>query len=117
MPIGHSAWSIPRNAAAADVATRADEAAEVSAEQAAAVDGEGLATAGPTAAEPKAEAAAAAPQRLTLRWYDNMYHELFNEITAYRQQVLDDFDRWLTTCLPDPQAEQRQGEPVSAPRS
>ena len=62
-------------------------------------------------------AAAVAPQRLTLRWYDTLYHELFNEITAYRQQVLDDFDRWLTTCLPDPQAEQRQGEPVSAPRS
>ena len=62
-------------------------------------------------------AAAVAPQRLTLRWYDTMYHELFNESTAYRQQVLDDFDRWLTTFLPDPQAAGRQNEPVSAPRS
>lgn len=61
LPEQPAAEETARAAAAADVATRADEAAEVSAEQAAAVDGEGLATAGPTAAEPKAEAAAAAP--------------------------------------------------------
>ena len=62
-------------------------------------------------------AAAAPPERLTLRWYDTMYHELFNEITAYRQQVLDDFDGWLMARFPDPQPEQRRDEPVSGPTS
>ena len=52
-----------------------------------------------------------------MHWYDAMYHELFNEITAYRQQVLDDFDRWLTARFPDPISDRRQGEPVSGPAS
>ncbi|MBP8307343.1 MAG: GNAT family N-acetyltransferase [Burkholderiaceae bacterium] len=64
------------------------------------------------------ELAADAPAaRLALHWYDAMYHELFNEISAYRQQVLDDFDRWLTARFPDPQPDRRQGEPVSGPTS
>ncbi len=46
-------------------------------------------------------AASAAARWLTLHWYDSFYHELFNEITASRQRVLDDLDRWLTIQFPD----------------
>ncbi len=62
------------------------------------------------------ELAASAPQALlTLHWYDTMYHELFNEITAYRQRVLDDFDAWLTAHYPDPQPAQQAGTAISGP--
>ena len=61
LPEQPAAEESARAAAAADVALRVDEAAEVPAERAAAVAGEGLATTGPTAAERQAEAAAAAP--------------------------------------------------------
>ena len=40
--------------------------------------------------------AARAPAELaTLKWYDGLFHELFNESAAERQLVLDDLADWL----------------------
>ena len=35
----------------------------------------------------------------TLRWYDGLYHELFNEREPDRERVLADLDSWLDTQL------------------
>ncbi len=40
-------------------------------------------------------AARAPAERLTLRWYDDAYHELFNEDEPRRARVLGDLDAWL----------------------
>jgi alpha-beta hydrolase superfamily lysophospholipase/predicted GNAT family N-acyltransferase len=34
-------------------------------------------------------------ERLTLRWFEGYYHELFNEPAAQRQRVMADLDAWL----------------------
>ncbi len=47
----------------------------------------------PTGSRRFADAAPAA--RLTLHWYDGLYHELFNELPDDRARVLADLERWL----------------------
>lgn len=43
----------------------------------------------------------AAPEGLlTLRWYDGMYHEIYNEQEADRCRVLADLERWLRGLSP-----------------
>lgn len=37
----------------------------------------------------------AAPRLVTMKWYDGLYHELFNERAADRSRVLDDLRGWL----------------------
>lgn len=39
---------------------------------------------------------AAPPARLTMHWYDGLYHELFNELPDDRARVMADLERWLT---------------------
>lgn len=38
----------------------------------------------------------------SLRWYDEAYHELFNEIPAIRLRVLNDLCIWLDAQIPKP---------------
>lgn len=40
-------------------------------------------------------AAAAPPERIALRLYEGLYHEIFNEVAAARERVLEDLDAWL----------------------
>lgn len=47
--------------------------------------------------------AARTPAELTtLKWYDGLFHELFNESAAERQMVLDDLAEWLTPLAQAP---------------
>ena len=32
----------------------------------------------------------------TLHFYDNLYHEVYNETAAEKEMVLDDLEKWLT---------------------
>jgi alpha-beta hydrolase superfamily lysophospholipase/predicted GNAT family N-acyltransferase len=43
---------------------------------------------------------AAPAGRVSLHWYDGLYHELFNEAEPARQQVFADLDRWLVAREP-----------------
>jgi alpha-beta hydrolase superfamily lysophospholipase len=38
-------------------------------------------------------------ERATLRWYDDMYHEVFNETPALRARALEDLTLWLDAQL------------------
>jgi alpha-beta hydrolase superfamily lysophospholipase len=38
-------------------------------------------------------------ERTTLRWYDDMYHEVFNETPALRARALEDLTLWLDAQL------------------
>jgi alpha-beta hydrolase superfamily lysophospholipase len=42
----------------------------------------------------------APPGRVTLHWYDAMWHELFNEAAVDRARVLADLERWLAARVP-----------------
>jgi alpha-beta hydrolase superfamily lysophospholipase len=35
----------------------------------------------------------------TLHFYDNLFHEIYNETLADREQVLNDLDNWLASRI------------------
>ena len=48
----------------------------------------------------RAFAAAAPAERLSLHWYDGLFHELFNEAEPARQRVFADLEQWLMAREP-----------------